>query len=160
MPKLTLQVKITSTILFTFLSLWAFAQNISENNIHEKNGKVYFEILVQQAEVESIINSTDYCEAGTSISFCFRNYVNEKLDLSVNGGADLEFTIEASLSNTKEIQINLSADTGETTINSYEITNNLFFEGAPTFMHEMKFTLNGVEQEIVLDTNNRTAIIQ
>lgn len=154
-----MQVKILTTILFTFISLWAFAQNTSENHVHEKSGKVYFEILVQQAEVENIINSTDYCDAGTSISFCFRNYVNEKLDLAVNGGSPLEFTIEASLSNTKEIQINLSADTGQSTINSFEITNNLFFEDIPTYLHEMKFTLNGVETDLVLDTNNRTAVV-
>jgi len=142
LPKLTLQVKILTTILFTFLTLGAFAQNESENYVHEKNGKVYFEILVQQAEVESIINSTDFCEAGTSISFCFRNYVNDKLDLSVNGGNSLDFIIEASLS-----------------INSFEVTNNLFVDEIPSFKHEMKFTLNGVEKDILLDATNRSAVV-
>jgi hypothetical protein len=152
-------VKTLFTLLLTFSGFWAFAQNNSENNVHSKDGKVYIEILVQQDEVESLLNDPEFCESGTSLSFCFRNYVNEKLDLAVNNGNKLDFIIEASLSNTKEIQINLSADSGQAAVSSYQITNNLFVDDIPTFKHEMKFTLNGQEQNIVLDEANRTANI-
>ncbi len=160
MLKLTLQVNTLFTFILTLCSFCAFAQNVSENNVHEKDGKVYFEILVQQSEVTDILMSTDYCEEGTALSFCFRNYVNEKLDISVNNGAKLDFIIEASLSNLKDIQINLSADSGVSQVTSYQITNNLFVDEIPAYKNQMTFTLNGVEQEIILDAINRIATIE
>jgi hypothetical protein len=152
-------VNILYTTIFTLCSFWASAQNLSEANIHEKNGKVYLELLVQQVEVEDILSSEENCETGTAISFCFRNYVNENLELSVNDGDPLEFTIEASISNQKELQINLSAETGESTINSFQVTNNLFVDDLSSYVNQMKFVLNGTEQLIILDAQNRVADI-
>lgn len=159
MPKLTLQVNILYTIILSFCCFWATAQNLSESTIHEKDGKVYIEMLVQTAEVEDILTAEANCEAGTSISFCFRNYVNENLTLSVNNGNPLDFTIEASISNQKELQINLSAETEETNITSFQVTNDLFVDDISTYLNEMVFRLNGTEQKVILDSVNRSAEI-
>lgn len=143
------------------MAFWAGAQNSSENKIHSIDGRVYFEILVNQAEVEEFISNSEFCEEGTALSFCFRNYVNKKLQLAVNNsGEALEFTIEASLSNTKEIQINLSAETGFKKITSYQITNNLFVDEIPSFINKISVKLDDEKSEISLDSENRTTEIK
>ena len=152
-------MNILYTLIFSFFCFVASAQNISETSIHEKSGKVYVEMLIQQAEVEDILTDASNCEEGTSISFCFRNYVNGNLELSVNNGEPLEFIIEASISNQKELQINLSAETNVSTITSFQVTNNLFVDDITSYINEMIFTLNGSEQKVILDADNRTAEI-
>lgn len=156
MPKLTLQVKIQLIILFVLSAFFVSAQNKSECTVHHKDGKVYVEVLVQLEETEHIVSSEDFCEQGTSLSFCFRNYLNEKLDVLINDSEELDFIIEASLANTTKIQINLSAETTATTINSIDITNNTFVDDVQGFENVMTVTLNGVETNAILNAANRT----
>ena len=155
MQKLTLQVKIQLTILFVLFTLFLSAQSKADYMIHHKNGKVYFEANVNIADIESIVMSPEYCEAGTSISFCLRNYFQQKLMISVNNGEPMDFVIEASLANSRLLQINLSCDQASV-INSFQIENNAFVDEISTFQNEMSITLNGNVTKAVLDSTNRT----
>jgi len=147
-------VRILLSILFVCATLFATAQNNSEITVHNKNGKVYVEVFVLLNEVEAIVSNEAYCEAGTSTSFCFRNYINEKLTIEVNGSETLEFIIEASMANTKNMQINLSAESAGNSINSYKITNNAFISEMPGFVNNVKVILNGSESSHVMDASN------
>ena len=152
-------MNILYTIIFSFLGLWASAQNLSEASVQEKNGKVHIELLVKLSEVESILTDENNCDGGVAISFCFRNYVNENLELAINNGENLDFIIEASISNQKELQINLSAETDDLPVTSYQVTNNLFVDDILNYINKMTFDINGNKQTVNLDTQNRTVSI-
>lgn len=149
-----LQVRILLSILFVCATIFASAQNSSEITVHNKNGKVYVEIFILLDNVNLIVNDETYCEAGTSTSFCFRNYINEKLKVEVNGSETLDFIIEASMANTKNMQINLSAESAGNSVSSYKITNNAFINEIPTFINNVNIKLNGNESNHIMDANN------
>lgn len=135
------------------------AQNTADYMLHEKNGKVYFEATVTLQEVQSIISDQQYCDAGVSTSFCLRNYLAEKLDISINGGDKLDFMIEASLENAIFHQINLSSEQSAT-ISSFTITNNAFVDEIEGFKVNLSGTLGNNTTKTVLNGVNRTVTIQ
>jgi len=156
LPKLTLQVKIQLTLLFVLAALFVTAQNNADITIHHKDAKVYVEVLVQIQEIEHIVSSEDFCEQGTSLSFCFRNYIQEKLKISINGTENLEFIIEASLANAEKMQLNLSAVSTQTSFSSFEIENNAFVEEIEGFTNNMTVKLNEKESKQALDLSKRS----
>lgn len=137
---------------------FASAQQTADFKVHEKNGKVYLEAVVTLDDVEAYITDIEYCDQGTSISFCMRNYMAEKLDISINGEPKLDFVIEASLANSKLLQINLSSEYSNP-ITSISITNNAFVDDIDNFQNKVKLTLGSETVEEVLDSQNRTATI-
>ncbi len=155
--KLTLQVKAQLIIIFVLFSFLAVAQEQADYSVYIKNDKVYLEAKILIEDVATIVQSEDYCEAGTSMSFCLRNYLAEKLEITLDGGAPLAFIIEASLANSTKLQVNLSSDDSVGTITQMDITNNAFVDDMTEFKNVMKVSLNGNTTVVTLDKLNRSA---
>jgi len=155
--KLTLQVKTQLSILFIFFAFISMAQEQADYTVVVKNDKIYLEAKILKTEVETIVMSDDYCDAGTSMSFCLRNYLAEKLEIRVNSGEIVPFVIEASLANATKLQVNMSSEESFDSFTQLDITNNCFVDDMPTYKNMMKVTWNGVTTVVELDKTNRQA---
>lgn len=155
--KLTLQVKAQLIIIFVLFSFFAVAQEQAEYSVYVKNEKIYLEAKILIDDVDAIVQSTQYCEAGTSLSFCLRNYLAEKLEITIDGGEPLAFVIEASLANSTKLQVNLSSDDPIGLIDQLDITNNAFVDDMTDFKNVMKVSINGTTTVVTLDKLNRSA---
>ena len=157
--KLPLQVKIQLSLILLFFGFLSIAQNTADYNLHEKNGKVYLAATITLEEVQNIISDEEYCASGVSTSFCLRNYLSEKLDVSVNGGDKIDFIIDASLENAIFHQINLSSEQSGP-VTSFTITNNAFVDEIEGYKIKVSGTLGNNTTKTVLDANNRIVTIQ
>ena len=155
--KLTLQVKIQLSIIFVFFAFIAIAQEQAEYSIYVKNDKLHLEAKILKTEVETIVMSEDYCEAGTSMSFCLRNYLEQKLEIRINDEEPVTFVIEASLANATKLQINLSSEVEYPAIDELVVTNNAFVDDKPTYLNITTVSINGTTSKVTLDSTNRSA---